>query len=178
MSLFCGTRLLNKQLLVAVNRIPAAITSANYAQAAPKITYKPYVPPPVENYDDKNARTKRPMSPHLTIYAPQMTSLMSGTHRVGGMILSGYIAAIGLSALVLPNDISYYISILESLNLSSFTIFFGKALLAAPFGYHFTNGLRHLYWDTGRGLSIKEVYSTGYLILAVSAIITLGLALL
>lgn len=94
------------------------------------------------------------------------------------MALTGYMSALGIGALVLPHDISYYISIIESMNLSPVTIFLAKALIAAPFGYHFANGLRHLYWDTGKGLSIKEVYSTGYAMLALATVITLGLAAL
>lgn len=94
------------------------------------------------------------------------------------MILSGYASVLGIGALVLPNDISHYITIIEGLNLSPATLLLAKALLAAPFGYHFANGIRHLYWDTAKGLTIKEVYATGYAMLALSTVITLILAAL
>lgn len=94
------------------------------------------------------------------------------------MILSGYATALGVGALVLPNDISHYITMIEGLNLSPATLFIAKVLIAAPFGYHFANGIRHLYWDTAKGLSIKEVYSTGYTMLAGAAVLTLILAAL
>lgn len=46
--------------------------------------------PVCETHDAKNARLKRPMSPHLTIYKFQLTSMLSITHRASGMILAGY----------------------------------------------------------------------------------------
>lgn len=79
---------------------------------------------------------------------------------------------------MLPHDISHYISIIESMNLSPATLLFAKFCLAAPFGYHLANGIRHLYWDTAKGLTIKEVYTTGYTMLAFAVLITLGLAAL
>ncbi|CAK1585192.1 unnamed protein product [Parnassius mnemosyne] len=95
-----------------------------------------------------------------------------------GMMLSGYISALGIGALVLPNDVSHYITMIEGLNLSPATLFLAKAIIAAPFGYHFANGIRHLYWDTAKGLTIKEVYTTGYVMLATATAITLLLAAL
>lgn len=95
-----------------------------------------------------------------------------------GIILSAYASILGIGALCLPHDISHYISIVESMNFSPVTLFIAKAVIAAPLGYHFANGIRHLYWDTAKGLTIKEVYSTGYAMLAAAIIITLGLAAL
>lgn len=76
----------------------------------------------------------------------------------------------------MPNDISHYMAIVESLNLSAATLFVAKALIASPLGYHFANGIRHLYWDTSKGLLLKEVYASGYAMLATSLIITFFLA--
>lgn len=95
-----------------------------------------------------------------------------------GMVLSAYASALGIGALMLPHDISHYISIVESMNLSPATFFLIKFILASPLGYHFANGIRHLYWDTAKGLTIKEVYSTGYAMLAAATAITLFLAAL
>jgi len=53
-----------------------------------------------------------------------------------------------------------------------------KALIASPLGYHLANGIRHLYWDTAKGLTMREVYGTGYAMLAATAVITLFLAAL
>ncbi|QSL64908.1 hypothetical protein MERGE_002212 [Pneumocystis wakefieldiae] len=40
-----------------------------------------------------------------------------------------------------------------------------KFIVSFPFTYHSFNGLRHLYWDTGRGLTLKGVYTTGYIVI-------------
>lgn len=50
-----------------------------------------------ETHDEKNDRLKRPMSPHLTIYQRQLTSMLSITHRGTGVALSGVTAGLGAS---------------------------------------------------------------------------------
>jgi succinate dehydrogenase (ubiquinone) cytochrome b560 subunit len=49
-----------------------------------------------EDYDAKNARLGRPQSPHLTIYKPQLTSLLSVTHRATGLVLGSIITVGGI----------------------------------------------------------------------------------
>lgn len=49
-----------------------------------------------ETHDEKNMRLKRPLSPHLTIYQVQLTSMLSVTHRATGIILSSYAIILGL----------------------------------------------------------------------------------
>ncbi|XP_049872823.1 succinate dehydrogenase cytochrome b560 subunit, mitochondrial-like [Pectinophora gossypiella] len=181
MALFSYGRLCGKSMLASIGRVPTVLSSAQYAQAAagaPKITFKKYEEPKQEHFDIKNERLNRPLSPHLSIYQVQLTTTLSITHRATGIMLTGYATALGLGALVLPNDISHYITMIEGLNLSPATLFILKAIIASPFGYHLANGVRHLYWDTARGLSLKEVYSTGYTMLAVATVITLALAAL
>ena len=58
---------------------------------------------------------------------------------------------------------------------AKFGIKFGIAL---PFSYHSWNGIRHLLWDTGRALDIKDVYRTGYVVLGLTAVSTIYLAML
>ncbi|XP_075975203.1 succinate dehydrogenase cytochrome b560 subunit, mitochondrial-like [Anticarsia gemmatalis] len=179
MALFGCTRFGSKPVLTTLNRFPSMLGSLNYAQAAtPKIVIKKFEEPKVEHHDIRNERLKRPLSPHLTIYAFPLPAMMSITHRATGIMLSGYFSALGIGALVLPHDISHYISIIESMNLSPATLFLAKVVLAAPFGYHFANGVRHLYWDTAKGLAMKEIYTTSYGIMGLAAVITLVLAAL
>ncbi|XP_059054747.1 succinate dehydrogenase cytochrome b560 subunit, mitochondrial-like [Achroia grisella] len=181
MAFYCCSRLGTKSVFSTINKFPTVLGTAQYAQAAgaiPKITYKKYEEPKPEHHDIRNEKLNRPLSPHLTIYSPQLTSMLSITHRAAGMILSGYVSALGIGALVLPNDVSHYITMIEGLNLSPATLLLAKAIIAAPLGYHFVNGIRHLYWDTAKGLTIKEVYATGYAMLAASAVVTLIIAAL
>lgn len=83
-------RLANKQLFANVNKISCLLNNVNYAQTAasvPKITFKPFEEPKEEPFDDKNARLKRPLSPHLSIYEIQLTTALSITHRAAGILL-------------------------------------------------------------------------------------------
>jgi succinate dehydrogenase / fumarate reductase, cytochrome b subunit len=92
----------------------------------------------------------RPLSPHLQVYRPQYTMVLSILHRATGVVL-----AVGLLLL------AYWL-----LALASGPLEYARAtrLLASPLGllvlggftlafwYHFCTGIRHLVWDTGRGL--------------------------
>ncbi|XP_068156579.1 succinate dehydrogenase cytochrome b560 subunit, mitochondrial [Drosophila tropicalis] len=131
-----------------------------------------------ESYFEKNERLGRKVSPHLTIYQPQLTSLLSITHRGTGMALGAGVWALGLGALISSHDISHYVTIVEGLQLSDAQLTAIKFIIAYPAGYHTANGIRHLLWDTGRFLKIKEVYSTGYAMLAASFVLSGILALL
>uniref|UniRef100_A0A1L8E1G7 Putative succinate dehydrogenase cytochrome b subunit n=1 Tax=Nyssomyia neivai TaxID=330878 RepID=A0A1L8E1G7_9DIPT len=129
-----------------------------------------------ENHDERNTKIGRPMSPHITIYDFGIPGTLSISHRITGMALAGYMAAFGIGALVCPHDFSYYIDVVESWKLSAPTLMAGKFVLAYPFTYHLANGIRHLLWDTGKALKIKEVYTTGYAMLAVSVTLAAILA--
>ncbi|KAL7266902.1 hypothetical protein RUND412_010531 [Rhizina undulata] len=135
---------------------------------------------------DENAilakqRLNRPLSPHLTIYQPQLTWVMSGLNRITGGIAAA--AIYGFFA-------AYAVSPLFGWHLDSATLAasFGsspvaakvglKALYALPFTYHSWNGVRHLLWDTGRFLDLTGVYRTGYAVLALTAVSTVYLALI
>nr|XP_034180170.1 succinate dehydrogenase cytochrome b560 subunit, mitochondrial-like [Osmia lignaria] len=131
-----------------------------------------------ESHDERNMRLKRPMSPHLTIYQVQITSLLSITHRTTGLILSSYAMMLGLGTLLIPGGIPCLIEMISDLGLSAPILFVGKTLLALPATYHTLNGFRHLFWDLGMFLTIKEVYSTGYAVTALSAIAAVLLAAL
>lgn len=124
---------------------------------------------PGESHDDRNARLQRPQSPHLTIYSFQLTSALSITHRFTGLALTGYITALGLGALAMPHDATHYLTMLEG--LSAPTLLALKFTMAYPFAFHTVNGVRHLFWDLGKFLAIKEVYTTGYTMLAVSGVL-------
>ncbi|XP_055596092.1 succinate dehydrogenase cytochrome b560 subunit, mitochondrial [Uranotaenia lowii] len=155
----------------------------SYNQAAPllavrSVTLKPVKAeaPSDESHDDRNARLNRPQSPHLTIYAPQLTSMLSITHRMTGMALAGYATLLGVGALALPHDATHYLTMLEGLSAPSLMAL--KFTLAYPFAFHSVNGVRHLFWDLGKFLTIKEVYSTGYTMLLISGVVAAGLTFL
>ncbi|KAF4526043.1 hypothetical protein B566_EDAN000837 [Ephemera danica] len=131
-----------------------------------------------EDYFAKNERLGRPMSPHLTIYKPQITSMLSITHRITGMAVSGYVYAFSIGMMMLPASFPHYCAALANMHLSPALLFTAKFLIAFPFTYHLCNGVRHLMWDLGKGLELKQVYSTGYTMLGAATILSLVLLML
>lgn len=110
---------------------------------------------------------KRPISPHLGIYQPQLTSMLSIFHRITGIILVMCITLPFFLQKLYINHIDLYevYYIISMVNDIHSPILWTLILLAiASFFYHFFNGFRHLAWDMGSGLSIKAIYVSGYLV--------------
>lgn len=89
---------------------------------------------------------------------------------VTGMVLTAYAVAFSMATLYFDCPIEFYIEQLRSYQIGAGPMFALKFMLAYPLTYHFWNGIRHLLWDTGRFLAIREVYVTGWAMLAVSIV--------
>ncbi len=100
----------------------------------------------------------RPLSPHLQIYAPMLTMMLSIVHRLTGAVL--YFGTLLLcwwliAAATGPAYFAYVQDFMSS--------FIGRLIL---FGYtwallhHMLGGLRHLFWDTGRGFELPTAELT------------------
>lgn len=118
------------------------------------------------------ARQERPLSPHLQIYRPQMTSLMSILHRATGVILAmgALLFVVWLYAASLSIDDSLFArfqAVLASLPGKLALFAFSTSLI-----YHFFNGIRHLLWDIGWGYEISRAYFSGYTVLTLSVATT------
>ncbi|KAJ3093374.1 cytochrome b subunit of succinate dehydrogenase, Sdh3p [Physocladia obscura] len=113
---------------------------------------------------------KRPTSPHLFIYQPQLTWGLSLFHRVTG----GFLGVGAIWYLVAPFTSAAAAAYVASLPF--IVKFVAKSALALPLAYHSFNGLRHLFWDTASkfGLSLSGVYSTGYSVLAATVVVGFG----
>ena len=116
------------------------------------------------------------MSPHLTIYKPQLTSMLSITHRGTGVAQSGILSLAALGVLVMPGNFASVLAELQSMHLGGFTIFTLKFLLSLPITFHFFNGFRHLAWDLGWGFKIAELYKSGWFVCALSVLGAIALA--
>ena len=120
---------------------------------------------------DKILNNKRPLSPHLQIYKPQLTSVMSISHRFTGVILSLLSIIIPVFFILLSLGDEYFDLLIVVLNhFLVKLILYGIIFVVF---YHLLNGIRHLFWDIGMGLSIKESYLSGYLVIIISIITTL-----
>ncbi|MEM9010528.1 MAG: succinate dehydrogenase, cytochrome b556 subunit [Pseudomonadota bacterium] len=124
-------------------------------------------------------RGNRPLSPHLTVYRPYLSMMMSITHRITGVALTlglGLIICWFLAAAIGPE--------VFALADAALTSIIGLIVLVGSLWalwYHFANGLRHLWWDTGHGFDLRQVHITGLIALAVSVLLTaltVGFALL
>lgn len=116
------------------------------------------------------ASVNRPLSPHLQVYKPQLTSVLSITHRGTGVFLSIGALLFSCWLLAIANGPASYAAMQG--HLSSW---YGQVLLVAfvfSLYYHLCNGIRHLFWDAGLGLEIGTTYISGYAVLAVSVLLT------
>jgi succinate dehydrogenase / fumarate reductase cytochrome b subunit len=114
---------------------------------------------------------ERPLSPHLQIYKPQLTSVLSISHRITGVFL-------GVGTLFLV-----WWLIAAASGGSAFAVaqgFFGSWLgLLMLFGwsysffFHLCNGIRHLVWDAGYGFDLRSTYVSGWSVVAASGLLTL-----
>ena len=116
--------------------------------------------------------SSRPLSPHLQIYRPQLTSILSITHRGTGVFLSlGAFVLVYWLCGVAGGEASY------TAVRECFGSFVGKLFLIAwtfSFYYHLCNGVRHLAWDLGKGFELKSLYTSGYAVIATSSILTIA----
>ena len=114
---------------------------------------------------------ERPLSPHLQIYKPQLTSVLSITHRGTGVFLSLGTLALTCWLISLAMGEEVFNSFHQQM-----TTWYGKLFLAGfifSLFYHLVNGVRHLFWDAGLGLDISTTYKSGYLTMFLSIVLTL-----
>lgn len=113
----------------------------------------------------------RPLSPHLQIYRWQLTSVLSILHRATGIALAGGAVLLVWWLIALASGPKAFAGIGAALgSILGRTLLFGWTLC---FFYHFANGIRHLWWDTGRGMDIPSVYRSGWAVIAFTAVASL-----
>jgi len=120
--------------------------------------------------------SKKPLSPHLQIYRWQISSLLSITHRITGILnllglifISAWISSAGIG----ENLFEYFSVFLKS--------FIGKFILIGftwSISYHLLSGIRHFFWDLGYGYEIKTVNISGVIVIISSLLLTIFLWLI
>lgn len=116
-------------------------------------------------------RGNRPLSPHLTIYRPQLTSITSILVRITGnaLIVAGLMivwwfvaAASGPEAFATANGFV--------------TSWFGDLVMffsVLGLWYHSLGGIRHLVWDSGRMLDVEKSELAGQMMMIVAVLMTI-----
>ena len=118
-----------------------------------------------------SSKHPRPLSPNIQIYRPQLTSVLSIAHRMTGVLLSA--CAVVLVFLLIaaasgPEAFSWFQAFIGS--------WLGQILLLGAtftFFLHVCGGIRHLVWDTVHGFELRQIYASGWLVVAVSVVLTL-----
>lgn len=115
-------------------------------------------------------RGNRPLSPHLTIYRPQLNSITSIFVRITGNGL--IVGAIGVVwwLMAAASGGAYY-SVIDGL-ITSVLGDIVMALSVLALWYHALGGVRHLIWDTGRGLDVKSADQLGWAMIIGSVVLT------
>ena len=109
-----------------------------------------------------------PLSPHIQVYRWHISSLLSITHRIIGIV--NFLAIILLSALLILNGKNFQISQLIS------NSFFGKFFIIAlcwSFSFQILNEIRHIAWDLGYGFDLKISQLTGIITIIGSFILAI-----
>ena len=116
------------------------------------------------------ANRPRPLSPHLTIYRWPITMILSIMHRVTGAALSFGMMVFILWLVTIAFSQSGYDFFL--LIMKSWSGQLALFLWSFAFFLHFCNGIRHLYWDTGRGFNKDKVELSARLVILGSVVLT------
>lgn len=112
----------------------------------------------------------KPISPHLSIYKKQISSVLSILHRISGagVFIGLLLFVLWFTGFVFSNFAYCYIAIFAYWPIKLLVF-----LTAAGLIYHLCNGIRHLFWDMGLGFSIPVMHKTGWAVVIVSALLLL-----
>jgi succinate dehydrogenase / fumarate reductase cytochrome b subunit len=114
---------------------------------------------------------RRPLSPHLQVYRPQLTSVLSIFHRFTGIALS-------VGTLMLVYWLAAAAAGPDTFNSAQNFVgsWFGILLLfgwSVALFYHLCNGIRHLFWDAGYGFELPQAYASGWAVVIATGVLTL-----
>jgi succinate dehydrogenase / fumarate reductase cytochrome b subunit len=113
---------------------------------------------------------QRPLSPHLDVYKFMYTMSLSILHRITGCVATGGFLAFVWWLMALASGPGKYSAAMRLLSSPV-----AKLLLVGftfSFVYHFCNGIRHLVWDTGRGLERAQARRSGGLVIVAALALT------
>ena len=115
-------------------------------------------------------KNESPLSPHIQIYSWHISSLVSITHRITGIInmIAMTLICFWLSFLLL-GEVSY--NFLQNI----LNTFFGKFIIISivwSFSFQILSEIRHLFWDIGIGFELKTSNITGLIVIVGSFVLT------
>jgi succinate dehydrogenase / fumarate reductase, cytochrome b subunit len=118
------------------------------------------------------ATPARPLSPHLQVYRWQIGNTLSILHRFSGLGLSlGLLALCYWLAAIAGGQASYRRALFWFSNPLGLV---ALGLWCLAFYYHLLNGIRHLFWDMGKGFERRERHASGWFVVIASLALTAG----
>ncbi len=120
-------------------------------------------------------KVERPLSPHLQVYRPQITSVLSILHRTTGLALSAGLLVLAYWLVALAGGPVAYDQAAAILNLGWLKLCY--AGWSFCFFFHLANGIRHLVWDLGLGFEPRQIRASGWTALVVAAAATTAFSL-
>ncbi len=120
---------------------------------------------------NSNTQAQRPLSPHLQIYRPMLTMMMSIAHRITGASLAvGFLLLTWWLVAVSAGPEAYAIVSHFFANIAGLVLLF---LFSWALIHHMLGGIRHLIWDTGRGLDKTSIEIFAWLTIIGSIVLTI-----
>ena len=113
---------------------------------------------------------RRPLSPHLGVYKFMYTMSLSIMHRLTGLAASAGFLVFTWWLMALASGAESYAAAMRLLSTPV-----AKLLLVGftfSVVYHFCNGIRHLVWDTGRGLERAQARRSGAAVVLIALLLT------
>ncbi|WP_440997785.1 succinate dehydrogenase, cytochrome b556 subunit [Arhodomonas sp. SL1] len=113
---------------------------------------------------------RRPLSPHVQVYAPQLTSVLSISHRLTGVLLTAgaVVLVLWLAELAWATEprLHGWLATAPGRVL--------QMLWSLCLFFHLGNGIRHLCWDSVRGFELRQIYRSGWTVVGLTLVATLG----
>jgi succinate dehydrogenase / fumarate reductase cytochrome b subunit len=112
----------------------------------------------------------RPLSPHIQVYRWLITSTLSILHRLSGVALSFGLLLVVCWLITAAYHPENYDDFKDFLGSPLGTIMLGGWSLAMY--YHLCNGIRHLFWDFGKGFELKNATRSGITVIVAAVVLT------
>lgn len=115
---------------------------------------------------------KRPLSPDVQIYRPQLTSVLSISHRITGIVLSVGTPLLIVWLMAAAEGPQAYSTVQDFLSTwVGLILLFGWTY---SFFFHLCSGIRHLAWDAGYGFELHAIYVSGWTVVVASTVLTIA----
>ena len=114
--------------------------------------------------------SQTPLSPFLQ-YRPQLTSMLSISHRITGVLLSAGALLLSCWLVSVAAGAEVYATVNQHV-----TAWYGQVVVIGfvfSLYYHLCNGIRHLFWDMGMGLDLTATYRSGYAVVIATILLTI-----